>query len=316
MTIQKNSPMTTRKGRSSPLHACEYHLLLMKENRFYATPGKRFRLKDYDPADTGNYKSHAHAKKVLEDNLERLRQYQDLLYSERSHSLLIVLQAMDAAGKDGTIKHVMSGVNPAGCDVHAFKQPSQEELDHDFLWRCYKVLPERGKIGIFNRSYYEEVLVTRVHPKFLDAQRLPDFTGPTEKFWKHRFESINDMEKHLVRNGTVILKFFLHLSKEEQAKRFLERIDDPAKNWKFSEADLEERLRWDDYMACYEDMINHTSTRHAGWYVVPADNKWFTHLCVSDIVVETLKGLKLKYPSVSAEQKERLQAAREALTRK
>ena len=288
----------------------------MNQNRFYATPDKRFRLKDHDPADTGKYKSHAHAKKTLDDNIKHLQQYQDLLYSERSYSLLIILQAMDAAGKDGTIKHVMSGVNPAGCEVRAFKQPSAEELAHDFLWRCYKQLPERGKIGIFNRSYYEEVLVVRVHPKFLDAERLPGFTGPDEKFWKHRFQAINDMEKHLVRNGTVILKFFLHLSKEEQAKRFLARIDDPGKNWKFSDADLQERLRWNDYMACYEDMINHTSTKHSGWYVIPADNKWFAHLCVSDIVVETLKSLKLKYPSVSAEQKERLQAAREALTRK
>ncbi len=294
----------------------QYHLLRMKQNGYYATPGKRIRLKDYDPADTGKYKSHAHARQTLKDNVQRLQQYQDLLFSERTYSLLIILQAMDAAGKDGTIKHVMSGVNPAGCEVSAFKQPSQQELNHDFLWRCYKQLPERGKIGIFNRSYYEEVLVARVHPKFLDAQRLPGFTGPSEKFWKHRFESINEMEKHLARNGTVILKFFLHLSKEEQAKRFLQRIEDPAKNWKFSDADLQERLRWSDYMVCYEDMINHTSTKHAGWYIIPADNKWFTHLCVSDIIVETLKGLKLKYPTVSAEQKERLQAAREALERK
>ena len=294
----------------------QYHLLLMKGNRFYATPGKRIRLKDYDPADTGKYKSHAHAKKTLDHNIDRLRTYQDLLYSERSYSLLIILQAMDAAGKDGTINHVMSGINPAGCDVHAFKQPSPLELGHDFLWRCYKDLPERGKIGIFNRSYYEEVLVVRVHSQFLDTERLPGFAGANEKFWKHRFQSINDMEKHLERNGTVILKFFLHLSKAEQARRFLQRIKDPTKNWKFSDADLQERLRWDDYMACYEDMINHTSTRHAGWYIIPADNKWFTHLCVSDIVVETLKSLKLRYPAVSAEQKERLQAAREALTRK
>jgi PPK2 family polyphosphate:nucleotide phosphotransferase len=287
----------------------------MKDNPFYATPGKRIRLKDFDPAYTGKYKSQSHAQKTLKNNIERLQQYQDLLFSEHSYSLLVILQAMDAAGKDGTIKHVMSGVNPAGCQVTAFKQPSPKELDHDFLWRCYKELPERGKIGIFNRSYYEEVLVVRVHPKFLDAQHLPDFEGPNEKFWKHRFESINDMEKHLVRSGTVILKFFLHLSKGEQAKRFLERIEDPAKNWKFSEADLQERLRWNDYMDCYEDMINHTSTKHAGWYIIPADHKWFTHLCVSDVIVETLRSLKLKYPSVSAEQKERLQAAREALTR-
>jgi PPK2 family polyphosphate:nucleotide phosphotransferase len=287
----------------------------MKDNSFCATPGKRIRLKDFDPRDTGKYKSQHHAQKTLDNNIERLRHYQDLLYSEHSYSLLIILQAMDAAGKDGTINHVMSGVNPSGCEVHAFKQPSQQELDHDFLWRCYKEMPERGKIGIFNRSYYEEVLVTRVHPKFLDAERLPGFDGSNEKFWKHRFESINDMEKHLARNGTVILKFFLHLSKEEQARRLLERIEDSAKNWKFSEADLQERLRWNDYMACYEDMINHTSTRHAGWYIIPADNKWFTHLCVSDIIVKTLKDLNLKYPAVSAEQKERLREAREALTR-
>lgn len=285
----------------------------MKTSKFYATPGKTIRLKDFDPGDTGAYKSQHHAQARLQKNIDRLSRYQDLLYSDRSYSLLIILQAMDAAGKDGTIKHVMSGVNPAGCDVKAFKQPSAEELAHDFLWRCTRELPAGGKIGIFNRSYYEEVLVVRVHPKFLDAERLPNFHGASKEFWKERFDSINNLERHLVRNGTRILKFFLHLSKEEQARRFLARIEDKAKNWKFSEADLQERLRWDDYMTCYEDMINHTSTKHAGWYIVPADNKWFAHLCVSDIIVETLKGLDLKYPTVSSEQKERLQEARQAL---
>lgn len=285
----------------------------MKTNPLLARPGKRIRLKDYDPAWTGGYKSQEHAQEKLQNNVERLAKYQDLLYAEHTYALLVVLQAMDAAGKDGTIKHVMSGVNPEGCQVSSFKQPSQRELDHDFLWRCYRELPERGKIGIFNRSYYEEVLVVRVHPEFLERQHLPKLKGPDEKLWKHRFEAINDMERHLVRNGTVVLKFFLNVSKDEQARRFLERIEDPKKNWKFSEADLQERLRWDDYMDAYEDMINHTSTKHAPWHIIPADHKWFTHLQVSDVIVETLKGLDLHYPGVTAEQKARLQKARKTL---
>ena len=278
-----------------------------------ATPGKRFRLKDFDPAYKGDYKSEEHAQTKLKDNKERLAKYQDLLFSDHTYALLMVLQAMDAAGKDGTIKHVMSGVNPAGCEVVSFKPPSAEELGHDFLWRTSRKLPERGRIGIFNRSYYEEVLVVRVHPELIAQEHLPDFKAPNQKFWQHRFESINDVERHLVRNGTVILKFFLNVSKEEQAKRLLARLDDAKKNWKFSEADLHERLLWDDYMQAYEDMINHTSTKHAPWYIIPADHKWFTHLTVSDIIVETLKGLKLKYPSVTADQAAGLAKARAAL---
>ena len=232
----------------------------MKTGSLTAVPGTHIRLDDFDPAFTGKYKSHAHAKGKLRHNVERLTKYQDLLYSAHAYSLLIVLQAMDAAGKDGTIKHVMSGVNPEGCEVFSFKQPSQEELDHDFLWRAYRELPRRGYIGIFNRSYYEEVLVTRVHPELLVHEQLPGFQGPSREFWQQRFQSILDFERHLHRNGTLILKFFLHVSKEEQAKRLLVRMDDAAKNWKFSPADLKERLRWDDYMQAYEDMINHTSS--------------------------------------------------------
>ncbi|MGB7554587.1 MAG: polyphosphate kinase 2 family protein [Candidatus Korobacteraceae bacterium] len=285
----------------------------MNTESMMALPGKRIRLKDFDPAFKGGYRSHAHARSKLKSNVQRLAEYQDLLYSSHTYSLLLILQAMDAAGKDGTIKHVMSGVNPEGCQVFSFKTPSEHELSHDFMWRTYRELPERGQIGIFNRSYYEEVLVVRVHPDLLKHEHLPGFTAPSKKFWRHRFESINDVERHLVRNGTVILKFFLHLSRQEQEKRFLERLDDPSKNWKFSEADLHERLRWDDYMAAYEEMINHTSTRHAPWYIIPADHKWFTHLTVSDIVVQTLKDMRLKYPKVNDTQRAQLALAREAL---
>ncbi len=281
-----------------------------------ATPGKRIRLKDFDPAYKGEYKSPEQAQTRLQLSKERLASYQDLLYSAHAYALLIILQAMDAAGKDGTIKHVMSGVNPAGCEVYSFKQPSQEELDHDFLWRNYRELPERGRIGIFNRSYYEEALVVRVHPELLNQQHLPAFKHPDKRFWEHRFESINEVERHLVRNGTIILKFFLNVSKQEQEKRLLERLNDPQKNWKFSEADLHERELWSDYMLAYEDMINHTSTKHAPWYIVPADHKWFTHLTVSGIVVDTLKSLHLKYPSLTPEQRAQLAKARESLQSK
>ncbi|MDR3747227.1 MAG: polyphosphate kinase 2 family protein [Acidobacteriota bacterium] len=288
----------------------------MQTKSFQARPGKRFRLEDFDPADTGKYKSEPQAQAKLQENVQRLATYQDLLYADRSYALLVILQAMDAAGKDGTVKHVMSGVNPAGCSVCSFKQPSQQELDHDFLWRSWRDLAGCGRIGIFNRSYYEEVLVVRVHPELLANEHLPSLKKPDEKFWEHRFQSINDVERHLVRNGTVILKFFLHLSKDEQKRRLLARLDDPEKNWKFSEADLHERLLWDDYMHAYEDMINHTSTRHAPWYIVPADHKWFAHLTVSDIIVDTLKKMDLKYPSVTAEQKAQLTEARKVLEKK
>ena len=287
----------------------------MKINPMMAVPGKRICLKDFDPADTGHYKSHAHAQSKLKKNVQRLAKYQDLLYSDHTYSLLLIFQAMDAAGKDGTIKHVMSGVNPEGCEVFSFKQPSPHELDHDFLWRAYREFPERGRIGIFNRSYYEEVLVVRVHPELLTHEHLPGFKGASEQFWQQRFEAINDVERHLVRNGTVILKFFLHVSREEQKNRLLKRLDDPGKNWKFSEADIKERLCWPDYMDAYEKMINHTSTENAPWYIIPADHKWFTRLTVSDIVVETLKGLNLHYPVVSEEQKKGLMRARKELAK-
>jgi PPK2 family polyphosphate:nucleotide phosphotransferase len=287
----------------------------MKTKPLLATPGKKIRLNDFDTAYTDGFKSHEHAKAKLDHNKERLAKYQDLLYAENTYALLIILQAMDAAGKDSTVKHVMSGVNPQGCEVFSFKVPSAEELEHDFLWRAYRRFPERGRIGIFNRSYYEEVLVVRVHPELLQNERLPGFLHPDKKFWQHRFESINDLERHLVRSGTVILKFFLQLSKEEQRRRFLARLEDPAKNWKFSEADLHERLRWDDYQAAYEDMINHTSTKLAPWYIIPADHKWFEHLAVSEIIVETLKGLNLHYPGITKEQRERLERAKKVLLR-
>ncbi len=286
----------------------------MKTGSMIVAPGTHIRLEDFDPAFTGKYKSHAHAMSKLRRNVERLTKYQDLLYSDHTFALLIVLQAMDAAGKDGTIKHVMSGVNPQGCEVFSFKQPSQEELDHDFLWRAYRELPRRGYIGIFNRSYYEEVLVTRVHPELLVQERLPGFQRPSREFWQQRFQSILDFERHLHLNGTLILKFFLHVSKEEQSKRLLARLDDPAKNWKFSAADLKERLRWDDYRQAYQEMINHTSAEHAPWYIIPADHKWFTHLTVSEIIVETLRRLNLKYPSVTAEQRTQLLKARRSLS--
>ena len=285
----------------------------MKTKPLLAQPGKPIHLADFDTAYTGEFKSHAHAKGKLEHNKQRLAKYQDLLYAEHSYALLIILQAMDAAGKDSTVKHVMSGVNPEGCEVFSFKQPSAEELDHDFLWRTYRELPQRGRIGIFNRSYYEEVLVVRVHPELLQNERLPRFEKPDKKFWEHRFESINAMEQHLRRNGVVILKFFLHVSQEEQARRFLARIDDSTKNWKFSESDLHEREHWNDYQKCYEDMIQHTSTEHCPWYIIPADHKWFAHLAVSQVIVETLKGLNLRYPAVSRQQQKELDNARKVL---
>jgi PPK2 family polyphosphate:nucleotide phosphotransferase len=287
----------------------------MKIEPLLASPGKRIRLKDFDTAYTDGFKSHEDAQAKLDNNKERLAKYQDLLYAENTWALLIILQAMDAAGKDSTVKHVMSGVNPEGCQSFNFKQPSAEELDHDFIWRAYRNLPERGRIGIFNRSYYEETLIVRVHPELLVNERLPGFKRPDKKFWRRRFESINNVESHLVRNGTVILKFFLHLSRKAQQKRFLERLEDPAKNWKFSEDDLRERLRWDDYQEAYEDMINQTTTRHAPWYIIPADHKWFEHLAISEVIVETLKGLHLHYPKVTKDRQDRLEKARDILLR-
>jgi PPK2 family polyphosphate:nucleotide phosphotransferase len=277
--------------------------------------GKDFRLKDFDPAGTGRWGSQEDANEQLQKDVERMEDLQDKLYAQDSWALLLIFQALDAAGKDGTIKHVMSGVNPEGCSVHSFKTPSETELQHDFLWRTTQHLPERGHIGIFNRSYYEEVLVVRVHPDVLKSEKLPP-SLVTKKIWEERFEDIHSFERHLVRNGTVIRKFFLHLSKKEQKRRFLARLDEPEKNWKFSAADIHERGFWDDYEKAYEDMIRNTATKHAPWYVVPADNKWFTHLVVAAAIVETLEELNLSYPKVDAAKRKEIQAARKALLKK
>jgi PPK2 family polyphosphate:nucleotide phosphotransferase len=283
---------------------------------YRVTKGKKFRLKDCDPGDTGRLKSESkeEAKELLRQGVELLAEYQDKLYAQDRWAVLLIFQAMDAAGKDSTIKHVMSGVNPQGCEVYSFKAPSSEELDHDFMWRCMPGLPNRGHIGIFNRSYYEEVLVVRVHPEILAAQKLPpELVG--KRIWKERYEDIANIERYLARNGTVIRKFFLHVSKEEQKKRFLERLDEPEKNWKFSAADVKERERWDDYMEAYEDMIRATAAPHAPWYVVPADNKWFTRLVVAGAIVQTLAELDLRYPGIDRKQRAELGAARAALMR-
>jgi len=277
--------------------------------------GKHFRINDFDPADTGHWHSIENAHEALQDGIARMADLQAKLYAQDCWSLLLIFQAMDAAGKDGTIKHVMSGVNPEGVQVYSFKTPSDTELQHDFLWRTTQHLPERGRIGIFNRSYYEEVLVVRVHPKVLDNEKLPPALL-TKNIWEERFEDIRSFERHLARNGTVIRKFFLHLSKKEQKTRFLARLDEPEKNWKFSEADIHEREYWDDYQKAFEDMIRHTATKHAPWYVIPADNKWFTHLAVSAAIVETLEELGLSYPKVDGAKRKRIQAARKLLTKK
>ncbi|MGC3971263.1 MAG: polyphosphate kinase 2 family protein [Pirellulales bacterium] len=271
-------------------------------------PGEKISLKkDYDPDFTGGFKDKDAAASYVADNAKRLAEYQDRLYAQDTYSLLIIFQAMDAAGKDGTIRHVMSGVNPQGCHVTSFKSPSSEELDHDYLWRAVKALPARGMIGIFNRSYYEETLVVRVHPEFLEKQKLPRVG---DDVWKRRFKEINNFERYLTDNGTVVLKFFLHVSKKEQKKRFLSRIDEAEKNWKFSPADYAERAHWDEYQAAFEDMLNHTSTDEAPWFVIPADNKWFARLAVSEAICAILDGLDLEYPTVSKERKEELQKIR------
>src|SRR5713101_5400176 len=274
--------------------------------------GKEFRLKDFDPGDTGKLHSKEHARELLEKGIALMSELQDKLYAQDRWALLLIFQAMDAAGKDGAIKHVMSGVNPQGCDVSSFKSPSSEELDHDYLWRTHKCIPARGKIGIFNRSYYEEVLVVRVHPTFLRAQKLPDDLI-TKHIWDERFEDINSFERYLTRNGVVIRKFFLHVSKKEQKKRFLERLEDSKKNWKFSMADVQERGFWKDYQEAYEEMIQNTATKHAPWYVIPADNKWFTRLAVASAIIETLSTLNLAFPDVEEAKKKELQAVRASL---
>jgi PPK2 family polyphosphate:nucleotide phosphotransferase len=282
--------------------------------QFRITDGKEFRLKHIDPGDTLGFKSEdkPKAKEALQWGVDVLAELQDKLYARDRWAVLLIFQAMDAAGKDGAIKHVMSGINPQGCQVYSFKAPTNEDLDHDFLWRCIKCLPERGRIGIFNRSYYEETLVVRVHKEILQKQKLPEKLV-TKNIWDERFQDIRNFEKYLTRNGTIVRKFFLHISKEEQKKRFLERIDNPDKNWKFSSADTKEREYWDKYMEAYEDMIRNTATKDSPWYVVPADNKWFTRLVVAAAVIETLASLELEYPEVGEEKIKELAEAKSFL---
>lgn len=279
---------------------------------FRVDHGASFRLKDFDTADTRNLLAKDKAADLLQQNIAEMAELQDQLYAQDEWAVLLIFQAMDAAGKDGVIKHVMSGINPEGCEVSSFKQPSTEELDHDFLWRTSRRLPQRGHIGIFNRSYYEEVLIVRVHREFLDRQHLPpQLLG--KNLWRERFQDIRNLESYLTGNGIVIRKFFLHVSKEEQRQRFLKRLEEPEKNWKFSEADVHERAYFSHYMGAYEDMIRHTATPEAPWYVVPADHKWFMHVAVSSAIVETLESLKLSYPTVDRHRRKELQAAREKL---
>lgn len=288
-----------------------------KESRRIAEPyrinkGKHFRLKDWDAADIGKIDSKEEAEELLEHGTQRLNTLQQKLWAQDKWALMIILQGMDAAGKDGVVSHVMDGVNPQGCDVWSFKEPSREELDHDYLWRAHQRVPSRGKIGIFNRSYYEEVLVVRVHRRLLEAEHLPK-AAKGEELWEERFEDINAFEKYLTHNGVVVRKFFLHLSKGEQKKRFLARLDDPQKNWKFSMADIEERGYWKDYQEAYEELIQETSTKHAPWYVVPADNKWYSRLVVSAGIVETLESLGLEFPMVDQAKKKELGKVRKML---
>lgn len=289
----------------------------MKTNtdKYLVKPGKKVSIGDFDT----DYKGHLDketGKQELDRVKEELSKYQEVLYAANSHALLVIFQAMDAAGKDGAIEHVMSGLNPQGCQVYSFKTPNSEEYDHDFLWRHYKALPEKGRIGIHNRSHYENVLVCKVHPEYIMSENLPKY-NTVEKidkdFWKERYESIRNFEKHLSANGVVILKFFLHVSKDEQKQRFLDRIDDPAKNWKFSSGDIKERVLWDGYMEAYEDVLNETSTENAPWYVIPADKKWYTRLAVSQVIAETLEALKLEFPVLSKEEAEKLKSCKQLL---
>jgi len=276
--------------------------------------GEDFRLKDYETSDKGEVKEKEHSQRIIDRRAGLLNNLQEKLYAQDRWAMLLIFQAMDAAGKDAVIKHVMSGVNPQGCEVHSFKAPSTEELDHDYLWRAHNRVPERGKIGIFNRSYYEEVLVVRVHPSILQDQRLPDLLV-TKHIWEQRYEDINAFEQYLARNGVVIRKFFLHVSKKEQKKRFLERLEDAKKNWKFSMADVKERGYWKDYQEAYEEMIQNTATKHAPWYVVPADNKWYTQLIVASAVITALEELDLSFPEADKEKKKELDTVRDSLLR-
>lgn len=303
----------------------------MKYDNLIVPPNSKIKLKDYDPKYKGNFFDHATIEKLekhelkdietldktiaqdlLQSGIKELAKYQDILYAQNTYALLVIFQAMDAAGKDGAIKHVMSGVNPQGCQVFSFKSPSAEELDHDYLWRSMKALPERGRIGIFNRSYYEETLIVRVHPEVLNNQQLPP-EAKSKKIWEQRFEQINNFEKYLCDNGIIVLKFFLNVSRDEQKRRFLQRIDRPEKNWKFSVSDAKERAFWDDYMKAYEEVFNNTSTQWSPWHIIPADRKWFTRLAVAYIIYNKLKELDLKYPTVSEEHKQQLLKAKEIL---
>ena len=285
----------------------------MKTKQFRVEEGSNFRLKDRPTDFTGDYNHKQQAVEDLQKNILRLRELQQVLYADDTYSLLIIFQAMDAAGKDGAIEHVMSGVNPQGCQVISFKQPSAEERDHNYLWRCQKAVPERGRIGIFNRSHYEEVLIVRVHPEILQSQQLPDEIKNDKDIWKHRFKQIREWEDQLVSNGTQVIKFFLNVSKNEQKKRFLARIDEKEKNWKFSMGDVKERALWDDYMKAYEEAIEKTSTDKAPWYVIPADKKWFTRLAVSEVIVEKLESMDLRFPEVTDQHMAELLEAKKIL---
>ncbi|MGE3466807.1 MAG: polyphosphate kinase 2 family protein [Pyrinomonadaceae bacterium] len=285
----------------------------MKTDKFLIKQDSKVDLGDHPTDFTGDYIDKQQAVKALQENVEKLRELQNVLYAHDVYSLLIIFQAMDAAGKDGAVEHVMSGVNPQGCHVVSFKQPSSEELDHDYLWRCQKALPERGKIGIFNRSHYEEVLVVRVHSGILQAQQLPAEVKADNDVWKKRFKHIRDWEDHLYENGIHVIKFFLNVSKAEQKTRFLARIDTPEKNWKFSMGDVKERARWDEYMNCYKELMEATSTQTSPWYIIPADKKWFTRLAVSEIIVEKLESLDLQYPVLTEEHLAELQEAKATL---
>ncbi len=283
----------------------------MKLDKYIVTSGKDFKLKDYDTNDKGKYTTKSEAVKDMAKNLKILQELQDKLYAQNQYALLIIIQAMDAAGKDGLIKHVMSGINPQGCQVVSFKQPSVEELDHDYLWRCGKNLPERGRIGIFNRSYYEDVLVVRVH-NLVHGSQVPERLID-KNLWRDRFRQIRNFEEYLVENGVIPLKIFLNVSKEEQKARFLDRIEDPSKNWKFSEGDVAERSHWNDYMSAYEDAIRNTSTKNSPWHVIPADRKWYARLLVSEIIIKTLERMNLAYPVLSDEDLAKLEHAKQVL---
>jgi PPK2 family polyphosphate:nucleotide phosphotransferase len=319
-SLDANSGALSKAGRAWPSWIAfseNTREKTVSNNKNFSRPFKvgdpeEFRLKQIDPDDTAGLKSKEKARDWLEKGIVRLSELQEKLYAQDRWALLLIFQAMDAAGKDGTIKHVMSGVNPQGCQVFSFKAPSEEELDHDFLWRTTKCLPERGRIGIFNRSYYEETLVVRVHPELLGRQKIPSELV-TKNIWKDRFKDINAFERYMARNGVMIRKFFLHISYKEQRKRFLSRLDESSKNWKFSLGDVQERRYWKDYMKAYEDAIRNTSTRQAPWYVIPANNKWFTRLAVADAVIEALEEMNLSFPKVSDEKLEELKAARTAL---